>query len=504
MPDPQTTYRTLIANIKEISVLRSTNSLLGWDERTQMPAKGTAHRANQTALISRLSHERFTAPQVGDQLAELEQSNFLGPSDSEAATNVREIRRVYDRMTKVPAALVEEMGRTEVLGQQAWVEARKKSNFATFRPWLEKTLDLRKQEAACVGYQGSPYNALLEKYEPHETVEGVNAVFQSLRGPLVELIHAIGDSAHKAPVEILQKHYPTKAQEQLSREAASRIGYDFGAGRLDVAVHPFCADIGPGDVRLTTRYDENDFGSAFFSVLHEAGHGLYEQGLPAQDWGTPCGDYISLGIHESQSRLWENFIGRGRSFWKFFLPRAQELFPQNLRGVSADEWYFAINDVRPSFIRTESDEATYNLHVLLRYELEQAMISGDLAVADVPGAWNETMRKYLGITPPDDARGCLQDIHWSGGAFGYFPTYTLGNLYAAQFFQQAHKDIGDLDARFAAGDFAPMLIWLRQNIHRHGQRYTASQLVQRVTGKPLSAQPLLDHLHRKALELYHV
>jgi carboxypeptidase Taq len=255
---------------------------------------------------------------------------------------------------------------------------------------------------------------------------------------------------------------------------------------------------------MTTRYDEKYFGDAFFGVLHESGHGLYEQGLPAEHFGTPRGRAVSLGIHESQSRLWENFVGRGRAFWRYFLPKARSAFPEALNGVGDDEWYFAVNDVRPSLIRTEADEATYNLHVLLRFELEQAMLRDELKVDDVPAAWNERMRKYLGLTPPDDARGCLQDIHWSGGSLGYFPTYTLGNLYAAQFFERARADLGDLDAMFARGEFAPLLGWLRQNIHRHGMRYRGPELVKRVTGKELSAEPLLRHLRGKTAELYGV
>jgi carboxypeptidase Taq len=301
-----------------------------------------------------------------------------------------------------------------------------------------------------------------------------------------------------------QLNYPKAAQEALAREAAAAIGFDFNAGRLDVSLHPFCSGLGPGDTRMTTRYDERYFVDAFFGVLHETGHALYNQGLPADHFGTPRGEDVSLGIHESQSRMWENLVGRSRSFWQYFLPKARASFPEALAGVSDDDWYFAVNDVRPSLIRTEADEATYNLHVLLRFEIERALLRKELSPADLPGAWNEKMRQYFGLTPPDDARGCLQDIHWSGGAVGYFPTYTLGNLYAAQFFEKAREDLGDLDAQFARGDFAPLLGWLRKNIHSQGKRYTPPKLVQKVTGKPLSAEPLLRHLRRKAAELYGV
>jgi carboxypeptidase Taq len=390
------------------------------------------------------------------------------------------------------------------MAQQAWVSARKNADFPSFAPWLEKTLTLKRQEANCIGYKVHPYDALLDEFEPGDTTADLTAVFSELRAPLVDLIGRIGQSPRKTPAEILERTYPKFAQEKLARDAAVAIGFDFDAGRLDVSVHPFCTGLGPGDTRMTTRYDENYFGDAFFGVLHETGHGLYNQGLPAQHFGTPCGQYVSLGIHESQSRMWENLVGRSRSFWRFFLPKTKAAFPDALGNVSEDDWYRAINDVRPSLIRTESDEATYNLHILLRFELEQAMISGDLAVADIPAAWNEKMKSYLGLVPPDAAKGVLQDIHWSGGAIGYFPTYTLGNMYAAQFFEQARKDLGDLDAMFARGEFAPLLGWLRQNIHSLGRRYTARQLVKKVTGKDLSAQPLLAHLNHKAAEVYGV
>jgi carboxypeptidase Taq len=424
--------------------------------------------------------------------------------DGDAAANVRETRRQYDRATKLPAALVEEMAKTEVLAQQAWAEARKKNDFPAFAPWLEKWIGLKRQQANCYGYTGHIYNALLEDFEPGETAENLSNVFEGLRGPLVELIGKIVSSGRKAPVEILERHYPAEAQAKLAREAAAAVGFDFDAGRLDVSVHPFCSGIGPGDTRMTTRYDEKYFGDAFFGVLHETGHGLYDQGLPAEHFGTPLGEAISLGIHESQSRMWENLVGRSRAFWRFFMPRAREIFGATITGVTEEQWYFAVNDVRPSLIRTESDETTYNLHILLRFELEKSLLTGDLKVPDLPRAWNERMKKYLGIEVPDDARGCLQDIHWSGGAMGYFPTYTLGNLYAAQFFDQAKKDLGDLEAQIACGQFVPLLGWLRGKIHSQGKRHRATELVKRVTGKPLSAGPLLEHLRRKAAELYGV
>jgi carboxypeptidase Taq len=502
MSNAESAYRELITLLKEVALFGSIGSLLGWDERVQMPAKGAEHRSNQSSLVARKVHEQFTSPRIGELLGELEGSGLM--RDGDAAANVRETRRQYDRATKLPSALVEEMAKTEVLAQQAWAEARRKNDFPAFAPWLEKWVALKRQQANCYGYTGHIYNALLEDFEPGETAENLSNVFEGLRGPLVELIGKIVSSGRKAPVEILERHYPAEAQAKLAREAAAAVGFDFDAGRLDVSVHPFCSGIGPGDTRMTTRYDEKYFGDAFFGVLHETGHGLYDQGLQAEHFGTPLGEAISLGIHESQSRMWENLVGRSRAFWRFFMPRAREIFGPTIADVSEEQWYFAVNDVRPSLIRTESDETTYNLHILMRFELEKSLLTGDLKVPDLPRAWNERMKKYLGIDVPDDARGCLQDIHWGGGAMGYFPTYTLGNLYAAQFFDQAKKDLGDLEAQIARGQFAPLLGWLREKIHSQGKRYRATELVKRVTRRPLSAGPLLEHLRQKAAELYGV
>ena len=503
MPDAQEAYSSLISMLKQISLLDTIGSVLGWDERTQLPQRGTEHRANQSAMLAKMGHAWLTAPRVGGLLEALEGSPWVADPYSDAAVNVRETRREYDRARKLPASLVEEMSHTEVLAQQVWGEARKKSDFPMFRPWLDKWVMLKRQEAECIGYQSNPYDALLDHFEPGETTAGVRRTFDALRGPLVALVASIAGSSRQAPAGILERHYPIAAQEKLARAAAVAVGFDFSGGRLDVSLHPFCTGLGPGDTRMTTRYDEHNFGNSFFSVLHETGHALYDQGLDPAHFGTPCGQAISLGIHESQSRMWENLVGRSRSFWTHFLPAARSAFPDALKGVSDDDWYFAINEVRPSLIRTEADEATYNLHVLLRFELEEAMLKGDLAPADLPGAWTEKMQTYLGLTPPDDAHGCLQDIHWSGGAIGYFPTYTLGNMYAAQFFEQAAKDLGNLDDPFSRGEFGPLLSWLRDNIHRHGKRYAPRELIKKVTGSDLSPAPLLRHLTKKA-EIYGV
>jgi carboxypeptidase Taq len=499
----QDSYVDLIASLRQIALLQSAASVLGWDERTKLPSKGAAHRAEQLSLLARMAHERFTSTRLGELLNAVAGSALVENPLSDAAVNVRQTRRAYDRATKLPAALVEELCHTASLGESAWVEARKQSDFRAFAPWLEKTLTLKQQEAACLGHTGNLYDALLDEYEPGETAADITAVFAELRPRLVELIHRIAGSKRRAPVELLGGHYPRHEQESLVKKAAGAIGFDFDAGRLDVSAHPFCTELGPADTRITTRYNESDFTGSLFGVMHETGHALYNQGLPPEHWGTPRGSYISLGIHESQSRLWENLVGRSRAFWKFFLPKARKTFP-SLNNVDHDAFIFAINDIRPSLIRTESDEATYNLHIMLRFDLEQAMLRGELPVADLPTVWNQRMKNDLGVSPRDDAHGCLQDIHWAGGAIGYFPTYTLGNLYASQLFEQARKDLGDLDAMFAAGEFAPLLSWLRRNVHSQGQTYTAGQLIKKLTGEPLKSTALMNHLGQKAAEFYGV
>lgn len=498
MPNVEAIYQDLLVQLRGAAVLGSCASVLGWDEQTYLPSAGADHRAEQLATLAGLTHERATSPRIGELLTELEQSGLLSEATSAMAVNVREARRSYDRITKLPRALIEELSRTTTLSQTAWVSARKKSDFAEFQPWLEKMVGLKREQAEAIGYSdGVPYDALLNEFEPGASSREIAAIFALLRDELVKLVDAIKGSSRCPNVDLLTRQFPQDAQRRFAEDAAKQIGFDFDAGRLDVAPHPFCSGMGPGDCRLTTRYNEQHFPGAFFSVLHEAGHGLYEQGLNRAAFGSPMGETVSLGIHESQSRLWENFVGRSRAFWQHFFAPAQQAFPDALSGVGLDDWYAAINDVRPSFIRVTADEVTYNLHIMLRFELEQPLISGDLKPADVPAAWNEKFSRSFGLTPPDAARGCLQDIHWSAGLIGYFPTYSLGNMYAAQFYDAAQRDLGDLPAQFARGEFRPLLDWLRKNIHSRGKQLRAGELVQRVTGASLSHRPLMAHLHRK-------
>ncbi len=493
-------YQELLQRSREAGVLASCSSLLSWDESTYMPRQGSAHRGRQMGLLARLGHEMITAPLVGELLGELASASL----SEEQAANVREIRRNYDRAVKVPAALVEELAEVCTVAQGVWREARKASDFALFRPHLEKIVELLRRKADAIGYQATRYDALLDEYEPGATTAGITTVFDQLRGELVPLIQAIAASGRVPRRDILQRDYPVDRQRLFSESTAAAVGFDFDAGRLDETTHPFCSGIGPGDCRLATRYNAHHFNEAFFGTLHETGHGLYEQGLPAEHAGTPLGTYCSLGIHESQSRLWENQVGRSRPFWEHFFPRARQMFPAALRDVSLDDWLFAINDVQPSFIRVEADEATYNLHIILRFELEQALISGQLAVADVPAAWNEKFEKLLGLKVPDDARGCLQDIHWSFGGLGYFPTYTLGNLYAAQLMDAARRDLPGLDDDFRRGEFARLKGWLNEKVHRPGMRWRADELCRRITGAPLGPAPLVRYLRDKYRPLYGV
>jgi carboxypeptidase Taq len=500
--DHSSTYELLCRHCRETALLSSVESLLGWDERTLMPPAAGEYRAEQMTLLSGMVHRRQTDPQLGEWLSELAESPLMKDPHGNTGTVIRELKREYDKKVKLPQSLVEELTRTSVLGQQVWVEARKNNDFASFRPLLEKMVSLKRNEADALGYEESRYDALLDNYEPGARTSPVASVLAALRDQLVPLVAAIRASGLHADLSILERNYPTPAQREFGQRIAAQIGFDFNRGRLDVTAHPFCSEMGPHDCRITTRFNERHFNQAFFGILHEAGHGLYEQGLPPGEYGLPTGTYISLGIHESQSRLWENLVGRSRAFWDYAYAYAQEAFHEALGDVPIDSFYFAINDVRPSLIRVEADEVTYNLHILIRFELEQSLINDGLAVGDLPAAWNEKYRDYLGLTPPNDADGVLQDIHWSAGLFGYFPTYSLGNLYASQLFAQADRDIGGLEAMFRRGEFTPLREWLEAKIHSQGRRYTASQLVEGVTGAPLSQVSLMQHLRRKFEPLY--
>ncbi len=500
--DMEQIYEQVCNYARQTALIASIESALGWDEHVNLPASAGEYRAEQITYLVGLIHQRWIEKQFGDWLEALAAGPLAADETADAAINISRLKRQRDKKVRLPQSLVEELTRTAVLGQLAWQEARAKSDFAMFRPYLEKMIALKRQQAEALGYEAHPYDALLDEYEPDTLTADVARVLAGLRDELVPMATSIQLSTRLPRTDILKRDFPVETQKTFARQAAESIGYDFNRGRLDLSVHPFTTGLGPHDCRITTRYDGGFFNAAFFAVMHEAGHGLYEQGLTAEHYGLPLGETVSLGIHESQSRLWENLVGRSRAFWEYFFPKAKSLFPLALEFVSLDEFYFAINEVCPSLIRVEADEVTYNLHILIRFELELALIKGDLRVADLPGAWNEKYQKYLGLSPPDDAQGVLQDVHWSRGLIGYFPTYALGNLYAAQFFAQAKSELCDLDAMFRRGDFQPLRQWLREKIHSQGHRHTAAELVQRITGRPLMHEPLMSHLQEKFYTLY--
>lgn len=500
-----TAYSDLVQHVREADLLRGCGAVLSWDQEVMMPKGGLTYRSRQLALLARLHHERMTDPRLEELLHRCESDrDLMEDARSVAAVNVARLRRDYDRATRLPAELVEEEARLACLGHEVWREARRDSDFARFRPALEELLGLARRKAECYGWApgGEAWDALAEDYEPGCTAADVARVFGPLRKRLAALVDAIRGATKRPTVRFNAQEIPIERQRAFVAAVARAIGFDFDRGRLDVSTHPFCGGSHRGDVRLTTRFHAADVLDALGSTMHEAGHGMYEQGLLEAHVGTPMGDAVSLGIHESQSRMWENQVGRSAPFWRWAIGPVREHLGAAAEGVSAEQLFAEANVVQPGFIRVEADEATYNLHVMIRFELERGMMSGSLDVADLPEAWNAKYREYLGIEVPDDARGCLQDVHWSSASFGYFPTYTLGNLYSAQLFEAARRAIPDLEEGFARGAFAPLRDWLNANVHAHGRRYQASELCELVTGAALSPDPLLRHLEGKLKPLY--
>ena len=495
-------YERLIEHSKAVATLGSSAAVLGWDQETTLPPGGVEHRARQLAQLAELCHEWSTRPAVGEWLSACEADAELDPDA--AQPNVRELRREYDRATKLPKDLVAALAETTSLAQHAWAEARRASDFAAFEPWLTKVVGLVRRKAECLGHGdgGEPWDALADGFEPGLTGQQVEVLFAPLRQRLRALLDALLGASDPPGTEFAREVLPIDAQERFVRRVVAAIGFDFERGRLDRSTHPFTIGIHPHDVRITTRFADDNLLDALGSTLHEGGHALYEQGLRAEHFGTPLGATVSLGIHESQSRLWENHVGRSAPFWRWCHPLLGEFFGDSLARYDADAVFRAANRVEPSLIRVEADEVTYDLHVMLRTDLERALLRGDLAPADVPAAWNEGFRALLGTEVPDDRRGCLQDVHWSCGLIGYFPTYTLGNLYAAQLWEAATRDLPDLDGQIALGEFGPLREWLRTSVHAHGQRWSAADLCVRATGAPLSAEPYLHALESKLNAVY--
>lgn len=489
----------------QLADLQSVSALAHWDQQTKMPPNGAPARAESLATLQRISHERFVDDETGRLLEGAEAEAAAEAPDSDNACLVRLVRRQWDKARRVPTDLAADMARAASMGQEAWVAAREASNFKAFAPCLERNYELARRYVEChAGHDGyeCAYDVLLDDYEPQMRTRTVAALFAELRNELVPLIGRLSGEAGRIDDAVLHGHFPVAQQRSLVAEAVAMMGFEPSSWRLDDTVHPFAIRVGRGDVRITTRWDEHYFPAGLYGAMHECGHGLYEAGIPPALERTPLGAGESLGMHESQSRLWENMVGRGRAFCSVLAPRVAEHFGAAVNGVDPDSLYRAVNRVQPSFIRVESDELTYALHIVLRFELEQELIEGRLAVADLPEAWNARVEDFLGIRVTDDADGVLQDVHWSAGLIGYFPTYALGNLIAGQLWERVHIEIPDLDERIALGELAPLREWLVEKVHRHGSKFTTAELLERAVGGPIAVGPFIRYLKHKLGDVY--
>jgi carboxypeptidase Taq len=494
-------WQQLLSRLGEISDLSHSCAVIWWDQQTYMPAGGNQIKASQLATLHKLAHNMFVSDEMGALLADLETEMQGMPYDSFEASLLRVTRYDYDQERRLSEELVTELAKAETLAFAAWAKAKQESNFNLFRPQLEHMLELKRQQAEALTYTDTPYDALLKLYEPDLNTAQVESLFSQLRERLVPLIAAISTKGKSVDTTPIRQHFPDAMQWKLHQRLLQMMGFDTEHGRLDRAEHPFTTTFGVQDVRLTTHVYPTDLCSGLYSTIHEAGHGLYEQGVDLKLDRTPLAGGATLSVHESQSRLWENLIGRSRLFWQHFMPTVREIFPQQMAGVNIDQIYRAVNEVKPSFIRVDADEATYNLHIFIRFELEQDLVTGKLAVADLPEAWNNKYESYLGIRPSNDAEGVLQDVHWSGGLFGYFPTYALGNILSVQIWDTMMKESG-VRAALLKGDLKVVRSWLRKNIHTYGRMYKTQELAQRVTGSTLTVGPYLDYIETKYKELY--
>ena len=486
----------------KIADMQAAISLLGWDQQTYMPPGGAESRALQLSTLTRTAHDWFVSDEFGQLLEELEAGAAELDYDSYEASLLRVARRHFDQERKLPSDLVAELTKARSLGQAAWQQARAESDFGQFEPHLVKILDLTRQKAEALGYDDRIYDALLDQYEPEMKTAQVETLFGAMKAGLVPLVQAIAERKDEVDDSVFSQEFDVVKQWDFGVEVLKRMGFDFQHGRQDRAAHPFTTSFTPTDVRLTTRLAPDQFKMGLYASIHEAGHGMYDQGFDRAFDRTFLSDCSSLGIHESQSRMWENVVGRSRGFWIFWLPRLKEIFPRQLEGIGVEAFYQAVNRVEPSLIRVEADEVTYNLHIMLRFEIENLMLEGQVKVADLPELWNAKMQEYLGILPPDDALGVLQDVHWSIGYIGYFPTYSLGNLLAAQFYNQAVSEQPSIPAQIEQGDFAPLFDWMRAKIHQPGAKYTPAELVERVTEGPIRTEPFLEYIGAKYSELY--
>jgi carboxypeptidase Taq len=499
--DRQKHYDELIAWYKDFQLVSRISSVLQWDQRTYMPKLGMASRAEQLALIDGLAHRKLTEPAMVAKLNEL--AAVQAELSEDQRVNLREIKREVDRATKVPNDLVEEISRHTAKSNAAWVEAREADNFNHFAPFLARMIELRKLEAAALGFADRPYDAALDLFEPGSTEPYVRKLLEDLRQRLVPFVHKVLGAEKHDDSLILREPFPIDKQREFGLMVIGKLGFNFDEGRQDISAHPFTIG-SKGDVRITTRFNERDLRQSLFAMIHEAGHALYEMGLPDEHVDTPLGQSVSLAVHESQSRFFENTLGRSLAFWTYFYPDLKAAFPTQLGGVPLLKFYEAVNIVAPSLIRVEADEVTYNLHIVLRFEIERAFMAGEVAVADLPDLWRAKVKQYLDIDAPNDADGVLQDVHWSEGLIGYFPTYTMGNLYGAQLREKIMADLGDIGVLCARGEFAPILNWMREHVHRLGKRYTANELIERATGKKPTAEPFMRYLAEKYGPLYHL
>jgi len=487
--------------LHEYTDLANVAMLLNWDMQTYMPVGGSKGRGNQNATINRLAHEKLTAPEVGQLLEDLESYAAGLDPDSDDARLIKVTARLYEKRTKVPGDLVAEFAQVSSEAHPVWEKARREDDFPSFQPYLEKLVDLRRSYAALFAPYDHVYDPLLDDFEPRLKTADVQSIFSALRPQQVELIQSITDRP-QVDDSFLHQDYPEQKQWDFGVEVITRFGFDWNRGRQDKSVHPFTSFSNVGDVRITTRFDPKYVGTALFGTMHECGHALYEQGVNPRLDRTTLANGASLGMHESQSRLYENIIGRSLDFWQHFYPRLQEYFPAQLGEIGLEDFYKGINRVEPSLIRVEADEATYNLHIMLRLELEIALMEGSLEVADLPAAWNERMQDYLGVTPPNDALGVLQDVHWSSGMFGYFSTYALGNLIAAQLWERVLEDIPSLPELIRRGEFDALKTWMGDKVHRHGRKFEPQELVERITGSKIDPAPYMRYLQSKYGEIY--
>lgn len=478
--------------------LNNASAVLGWDQEVYMPAKGFEVRGRQLATLASLAHEMLTSEAYGNQLQELAGRGDLADDEKR---NVELSLEDYNKNKKLSAAFVEAITQQTSASYNAWIQSRKENKFSIYAPELDKMIQLKKQQASMYGYESNPYDALLDEYEKGASVALLDRVFGDVKQQLPVLLDKI-KTAQQVDDSFFLRNYPKQAQWDFSMDVLRAMGYDFEAGRQDMSEHPFTTSFAPTDVRVTTRVDENNYSSLLWSSIHEGGHALYEQGLPIEQYGLPLGAAASLGIHESQSRLWENNVGRGKQFWHHFYPKLQQYFPQQLNDISVEAFYKGMNKVEPSLIRTEADEVTYHFHVMIRYEIEKGLMNGDLFTEDLPEAWNGLYNKYLGVSAQDDKTGVLQDVHWAHGSFGYFPTYSLGSFYAAQFYQQAVKEMPTLTDDIANGRLLGLREWLRGKVHQYGRRYTSEELCKQITGTGLDFKVFMQYAHEKYAGIY--